>query len=399
MSDGLKQGWRRLRFEQMAQNVNVRVDDPNEAGVEYYVGLEHLDSDSLKIRRWGSPADVTATKLLFEPGDIIFGRRRAYQRKLGVAEWRGIASAHSLVLRAKPDVVLPEFLPFFMQSDLFMDRAKQISVGSLSPTINWKTLAKQEFALPPLEEQRRIANLGRQAASASDSSLAAAQAGHRLFSSSLHRIFTQGVDDGNAQIEISPSSSPQWETLPLADVATVERGKFSHRPRNLPEFYGGPYPFAQTGDVASARGRNFKASQHLSDLGVKYSRSFPPDSILITIAAVIGATAITTEETWCPDSVVGIIPGDRVIVDYLEYVLRYRRTHLEHAVATQTAQKNINLAVLRPLPISVPEWSTQEKIVELLKSIEIGIAAQYSRAEKGRRLFQSALAKKIGEEQ
>jgi len=152
----LKAGWRRWRFDQMATSITERVDDPKRAGVEYYVGLEHLDSDSLKIRRWGSPADVSATKLLFEPGDIIFGRRRAYQRKLGVAEFRGIASAHSLVLRAKPEVVLPEFLPFFMQSDIFMERAQEISVGSLSPTINWRTLAKQEFALPPLEEQRRM---------------------------------------------------------------------------------------------------------------------------------------------------------------------------------------------------------------------------------------------------
>jgi type I restriction enzyme S subunit len=159
MAEALKPGWRRWRFDQMATNVNVRVDDPSEAGVEYYVGLEHLDSDSLKIRRWGSPEDVSATKLLFKPGDIIFGRRRAYQRKLGVAEWRGIASAHSLVLRAKTAVVLPDFLPFFMQSDLFMTRAQEISVGSLSPTINWKALAKQEFALPPLEEQQRVCKL------------------------------------------------------------------------------------------------------------------------------------------------------------------------------------------------------------------------------------------------
>lgn len=153
----LKPGWSKWRFDQMAMSVTDRVDDPSEAGVEHYVGLEHLDSDSLKIPRWGSPEDVSATKLVFQPGDIIFGRRRAYQRKLGVAEFHGIASAHSLVLRAKPEVVLPDFLPFFMQSDLFMELAQQISVGSLSPTINWKTLAKQEFALPPLEEQRRIA--------------------------------------------------------------------------------------------------------------------------------------------------------------------------------------------------------------------------------------------------
>nr|WP_301291169.1 restriction endonuclease subunit S [Robbsia andropogonis] len=93
---------------------------------------------------------------MFKKGDIIFGRRRAYQRKLGVAEFDGICSAHAMVLRAKSEVVLPEFLPFFMQSDLFMKRAVEISVGSLSPTINWKTMAVQEFALPDVEEQRQL---------------------------------------------------------------------------------------------------------------------------------------------------------------------------------------------------------------------------------------------------
>lgn len=159
MSDNknLKPGWKVWRFDQMATNVNVRIDNPSESGMEHYVGLEHLDSDSLKICRWGSPDDVEATKLMFKKGDIIFGRRRAYQRKLGVAEFDGICSAHAMVLRAKPDVVLPEILPFFMQSDLFMHRAVEISVGSLSPTINWKTMAVQEFALPSMDEQISLA--------------------------------------------------------------------------------------------------------------------------------------------------------------------------------------------------------------------------------------------------
>lgn len=159
MGDGLKNGWRTWRFDQMAVMVNDRIDNPAEADVEHYVGLEHLDPDSLTIRRWGSPTDVEATKLRFRKGDIIFGRRRVYQRKLAVAHFDGICSAHAMVLRPKPDVVHPEFLPFFMQSDLFMERAKEISVGSLSPTINWKTLAQEEFPLPPLEEQRRIAEV------------------------------------------------------------------------------------------------------------------------------------------------------------------------------------------------------------------------------------------------
>lgn len=156
LMDSLKPGWKIWRFDQMATNVNVRIDNPSESGMEHYVGLEHLDADSLKIRRWGTPDDVEATKLMFKKGDIIFGRRRAYQRKLGVAEFDGICSAHAMVLRAKPDVVLPDFLPFFMQSDLFMSRAIEISVGSLSPTINWKTMAAQNFLLPPKSEQQRI---------------------------------------------------------------------------------------------------------------------------------------------------------------------------------------------------------------------------------------------------
>jgi type I restriction enzyme, S subunit len=153
-----KANWQTVRFGDMAQHIGERVQ-PDDATVDRYVGLEHLDPESLKIRRWGSPDDVGATKLRFYPGDIIFGKRRFYQRKLAVADFEGICSAHAMVLRAKPDIILPEFLPFFMQSETFFERAMSISVGSLSPTINWSTLQRQEFALPPLDEQRRIAEV------------------------------------------------------------------------------------------------------------------------------------------------------------------------------------------------------------------------------------------------
>jgi restriction endonuclease S subunit len=156
---GVPDGWREVRFDEIAQLVNDRVDNPAEAGVERYVGLEHLDPESLRIRRWGAPTDVEAQKLRFQPGDIIFGKRRAYQRKVAVADFEGICSAHAMVLRAREENVVKEFLPFFMQSDRFFDCALSISVGSLSPTINWKTLAVQKFALPPKDEQQRIADV------------------------------------------------------------------------------------------------------------------------------------------------------------------------------------------------------------------------------------------------
>ena len=157
-TQSLNPGWKMVKFGDIAQNVAVRVD-PADAKTDVYVGLEHLDPSTLHLRQWGHPSDVTGQKLAFKKGDVIFGRRRAYQRKLAVAEFDGICSAHAMVVRAKPKMILPDFLSFFLQSDMFMERAIEISVGSLSPTINWKTLKVQEFPLPPLDEQKRIAEI------------------------------------------------------------------------------------------------------------------------------------------------------------------------------------------------------------------------------------------------
>ncbi len=151
-----RKGWRRMAFGEFAESIGERVE-PKDAQEEIYVGLEHLDPQCLHIRRWGQGSDVIGGKLRFRKGDIIFGKRRAYQRKLAVAEFDGICSAHAMVVRARPDKVLPELLPFLMMSDRFMNRAVEISVGSLSPTINWTTLKLETFDLPPLGQQRRIA--------------------------------------------------------------------------------------------------------------------------------------------------------------------------------------------------------------------------------------------------
>lgn len=223
----MKAGWKTWRFEQMATNVNVRIDNPSESGMEHYVGLEHLDPDSLRIRRWGSPDDVEATKLCFKKGDIIFGRRRAYQRKLGVAEFDGICSAHAMVLRAKPEVVLPEFLPFFMQSDLFMNRAVEISVGSLSPTINWKTMAIQEFAVPSLEKQSRIVEMLSEIESSSNAFSDLVQECNKLAGSLFqYRIWGSDQQVPRRSIseiaEINPSVSALSEDSPFIPMEAVE---------------------------------------------------------------------------------------------------------------------------------------------------------------------------------
>ena len=153
-----KSTWKKYRFDQIAKNISERIE-PSTTDLEIYVGLEHIDSEAIHIKRFGKREDVNGTKLRCYPGDIIFGRRRAYQRKAAIAEFDGFCSAHSLVLRANPDVINPKLFPFFMHSDTFMHRAVDISVGSLSPTINWGDLKKQEFMLPPFDQQEHLSEL------------------------------------------------------------------------------------------------------------------------------------------------------------------------------------------------------------------------------------------------
>lgn len=146
----------KYRFDQIAIN-STEKKKPVEEDRFTYLGLEHLDSCSLKVTRFGSEVAPIGEKLIMHRGDVLFGKRRAYQKKVAIAPFDGIFSAHGMVLRPKEDVIDKDFFPLFISSDYFLDAAIKISVGSLSPTINWRDLKELEFELPDLDTQRRLA--------------------------------------------------------------------------------------------------------------------------------------------------------------------------------------------------------------------------------------------------
>ncbi|MGE6482201.1 restriction endonuclease subunit S [Psychrobacter namhaensis] len=164
-----------------------------------------------------------------------------------------------------------------------------------------------------------------------------------------------------------------WEVKILEDLASVERGKFSARPRNDPKYYGGEIPFVQTGDIAGAKTYLKSYSQTLNEEGLKVSRLFPKNTILITIAANIGDVAITSFDVACPDSLVAIQPKENADVVWLYFYLETCQKELD-GQATQNAQKNINLQVLRPLKILTPPLPEQQKIAKILSTWDKAIS-------------------------
>lgn len=145
----LRPGWKRVKFGQVVRLNRDRSKDAAADGLDRYVGLEHIEPGDLRVRSWGDVADGTTFTSRFRPGQVLFGKRRAYQRKIAVVDFNGVCSGDIYVFEPKdPKVLLPELLPFICQTDPFFEHAVGTSAGSLSPRTNWKSLADYEFALP-----------------------------------------------------------------------------------------------------------------------------------------------------------------------------------------------------------------------------------------------------------
>lgn len=158
-TDRVLDGWTRLKFGDVVRNVNENSHDLHADGLNRVVGLEHLDPGSLSVVRWDMLADLpdgTTFTRKFKPGHVLFGKRRAYQRKVAVPNFDGVCSGDILVFEPADERMLSKFLPYLVQSDGFFDHALGTSAGSLSPRTKWAELAKYEFALPPLDEQQKI---------------------------------------------------------------------------------------------------------------------------------------------------------------------------------------------------------------------------------------------------
>ena len=157
------EGWRIVRFGDVAQEVKASTKDPLSEGIDRYVGLEHIDSESLRLARWGSISEDNPTfTRKFSKNDILFGRRRAYLKKAAVAGFNGICSGDIIVIAPKDGLLVSEILPFIVQSNLFFRRAVKHSAGGLSPRTKFKSLAGFKFPLPPRDRQEEIVTVIRE---------------------------------------------------------------------------------------------------------------------------------------------------------------------------------------------------------------------------------------------
>ena len=237
--------------------------------------------------------------------------------------------------------------------------------------------SKLKIPLPPLAEQKRIAGI----LDAADALRDKRRDSLALLDTFLHSTFLDMFGD--------PVTNPMgWEIKPLGELGTLDRGVSKHRPRNEPSLLGGSHPLIQTGDVANSEGYVRAYNSTYSDLGLKQSRMWPVGTLCITIAANIASTGILTFDACFPDSVVGFLSDEEGRAEYVQGLFWFFKDILERT-APQVAQKNINLKILRGLPVPVPSTDLQHRFATIVESVEQQQARQRAHLAELDTLFAS----------
>ncbi|WP_225730452.1 MULTISPECIES: restriction endonuclease subunit S [unclassified Nocardia] len=347
--------WKTVRFGDVVRSVNDRASV--ESSSTRRVGLEHLDRSSLMVSEWDESGTGSSFTRFFKPGQTLFGKRRTYQRKSGYVEFEGVCSGDVLVFEAKNNYVAPEYLPLIVRSEEFHRLTLKTSVGSLSPRTNWKALAKYEFALPPLHEQRRIADLlwsFERAAQAKANALEAARQAELAALAELYDV-------------------PEWPVRRVAEAGDVQLGM-----KREPSVHKGadlrPYlRVANVGDdelfLDDVLEMNFAPAAF-----TKYV--LRPNDVLLnegqSLEYVGRAAMYRGEIEGCcfQMTLLRFRAGDEVLPEFaLGWFRRCQRLGAFARVAKRTtSMAHLPAGLLSAQPIPVPPLSVQQRVVEQLEA-------------------------------
>lgn len=216
-----------------------------------------------------------------------------------------------------------------------------------------------QILLPPLSKQKRIVEILENADSL------------RKKRQEADGVISRGIMSIALNLFGDPIKNPRkWRIRKFSEIALLERGRFGHRPRTEPRFYGGKYPFIQINDITKSGMMIKEYSQSLNEKGLAISKLFPANTVVVSIASTIGEVGILGFDSCFPDSLVGITPKETAVTrEYIYFYLIYMRSHLNE-IAPQLAQKNINLKILNNLDVPVPDFIVQQKFTDFVQKVE-----------------------------
>jgi type I restriction enzyme S subunit len=340
------------------------------------------------------PEDLTNYKVA-RAGNLVINKMKAWQGSMGIAPCDGIVSPAYFVFDFR--IANHAFGQRLLRSKPYVAHFGQASdgvrVGQWDLSI--PGMRQIPVLVPSEDEQAAIVRFLDHANRKIDGFIRAKRKLIGLLNEQkqtiIHRAVTRGL---HPDVPLKPSGIPwlgdipiHWEARRVKQATRILRGKFSHRPRNDPSFYDGPYPFIQTGAVAQADKFINSYKQTLNEKGLSVSKLFPSGTLVMTIAANIGDVAILTFEACFPDSIVGFVPASKLDRDYLYFVFRCMKGELLREAPVNT-QGNLNVERIGTMWMPLPPLSEQEQITKYIERDTEPLTTAIARTEREIALMQ-----------
>lgn len=332
-----------------------------------FVPMEAVSNDGILLRKETRLlSEVKTGFTYFADDDILFAKITPCMENgkgciaANLLNGVGFGSTEFHVIRVNKDVIYPRYLFHLLHSSQFRKQAASHMTGSAGQKrLPKKYLEEFEFILPTLEQQKVILQVLDKAQTLVDKRKQTIAKLDELVQAVFLDMFGDPV-----------TNKKGWELILFKNAGSLDRGRSKHRPRNAPELLGGEYPLIQTGDVSKANVYITSFEQTYSELGLHQSKMWKKGTLCITIAANIAKTGILSFDACFPDSVVGFLPNECTNVHYVQCWLSFLQKILEEK-APESAQKNINLAILSELSMPLPPKGLQTKFAEIAEEIYI----------------------------
>ena len=379
-----KAEWEVTTLGEVADEISKRVNNPSESVFKSFVGLEHFDSGELKIRRWGSTADLISGMKEFSKGDTLFARRNAYLRRASMVDFDGLCSGDAIVLREKQGKLIEGFLPILLNTDHFWDYALSNAAGSMSKRVNVKTLLKYRFPLPPLDEQKRIADI----LWAADEAVEKWTEVYRHYESAL----------GLTRCQILQKLSQTEECISLKDVGRWISGMTPSRSQS--DFWNGDFPWVSPKDMK----QDFitDSEEKLTNTAMNGRVAvLPSESILIVVRGMILAhtfpVALTCKEVTFNQDMKGIIPSSDFLAEFLFHWFKSNSATILLAAEESThGTKRLATDVLYGIQIPKPSLAKQKMVVAIFESLRIKLVEIAKHIASTQEMFRNLRNETIG---
>lgn len=329
--------WQRVKLGEIAE---IKTDIWKVGGEqEQYIGLEHIAAYSLRLCGIGNSNEVSSNKYIFKENDILFGKLRPYFRKIIKAKFKGVCSTDIWVIRAKQNID-QTFLFYFFANKTLINLSYSSSKGTRMPRADWNFLSQTTWLLPPLETQRKIAEI----LSSLDDKIDLLHRQNKTLESLALTLFRHTFIDNPKRNE--------WQIGKLGDYVKIELGGTPNTAKS--EYWGGDIAWINSGEINKFR--IIKPTKTITKLGFEKSNTklLPKGSVVIAITgATLGQVSLLEIDSCANQSVVGVIPNNDFSSEFLYLWIKF---NIDKIILNQTggAQQHINKNDIANYPIIKP---------------------------------------------